>query len=40
MKGAFQEAFLLLMSVSVAGFACAQEIQSLDFASRMDLVTP
>ena len=36
MKGAFHGAFLLLMSVIVAGFACAQEIQSLDFASQMD----
>ena len=36
MKGAFHEAFLLLMSVSVASFACAQEIQFLDFASHMD----
>ena len=36
MKGPFHKGFVLLMSVSVASFACAQEIQSLDFASRMD----
>ena len=36
MKGAFHEKFLLLILVSIASFACAQEFHSLDFASRMD----
>ena len=36
MKGAIHEKFLLLILVSVASVACAQEFHSLDFASRMD----